>query len=159
MIVEGISRITPADFKNASVLGFGIKLLAVITRDFAKNELSVRVAPDAAARGQRRREYQRVFNAVSVKGDVVGTTFPTADAGPGRTPRRAPSSAAISRTPRRCSASARARISTAKSRPKRARIAGFAPPESIRSRYYLASRSRISRRARARGVGHGEHTT
>ena len=45
MIVEGISRITPADFKNASTLGFGIKLLAVITRDFTKNELCVRVHP------------------------------------------------------------------------------------------------------------------
>jgi homoserine dehydrogenase len=40
MIVEGISRITPADFKNAATLGYGIKLLAVITRDFATNELS-----------------------------------------------------------------------------------------------------------------------
>jgi len=27
MIVEGIDRITPADFKNAAALGFGIKLL------------------------------------------------------------------------------------------------------------------------------------
>ncbi|HEY1763649.1 MAG TPA: homoserine dehydrogenase, partial [Opitutaceae bacterium] len=33
MIVEGIERITPADFKNADALGYGVKLLGIITRD------------------------------------------------------------------------------------------------------------------------------
>ncbi len=75
MIVEGISRITPADFKNASVLGFGIKLLAIITRDFARNELSVRVHPTLLPEGNVIANVSGVFNAISVTGDVVGTTL------------------------------------------------------------------------------------
>lgn len=75
MTVEGISRITPADFKNARVLGFGIKLLAVITRDFRRNELSVRVHPTLLPEANVIANVNGVFNAISVTGDVVGTTF------------------------------------------------------------------------------------
>jgi len=75
MIVEGISRITPDDFKNAALLGFGIKLLAVITRDFARNELSVRVHPTLLSSKNVVANVNGVFNAISVTGDVVGTTF------------------------------------------------------------------------------------
>jgi len=75
MVVEGIARITPADFKNASVLGFGIKLLAVIERDFARNELSVRVHPTLLPEGNVIANVSGVFNAISVTGDVVGTTL------------------------------------------------------------------------------------
>ena len=75
MIVEGISRITPADFKNARTLGFGIKLLAVITRDFAQNELSVRVHPTLLPERNVIANVNGVFNAISVTGDVVGTTL------------------------------------------------------------------------------------
>jgi homoserine dehydrogenase len=75
MIVEGISRITPADFKNAAMLGFGIKLLAVITRDFQRNELCVRVHPTLLPEGNVIANVSGVFNAISVTGDVVGTTL------------------------------------------------------------------------------------
>ncbi len=75
MIVEGISRITPADFKNAATLGYGIKLLAVITRDFSTNELSVRVQPTLLPEGNVLANVSGVFNAVSVTGDVAGTTL------------------------------------------------------------------------------------
>jgi homoserine dehydrogenase len=75
MIVEGISRITPADFKTAAALGFGIKLLAVITRDFARNELSVRVHPTLLPKANVIANVNGVFNAISVTGDVVGTTL------------------------------------------------------------------------------------
>lgn len=75
MIVEGIARITPADFKNAAVLGFGIKLLAIITRDFARNELSVRVHPTLLPAGNVIANVSGVFNAISVTGDIVGTTL------------------------------------------------------------------------------------
>jgi homoserine dehydrogenase len=74
MVVEGIARITPADFRNAASLGFGIKLLAVITRDFATNELSVRVQPTLLPEGSVLARVSGVFNAISVTGDVVGTT-------------------------------------------------------------------------------------
>ncbi|QYM80544.1 homoserine dehydrogenase [Horticoccus luteus] len=75
MIVEGIARITPADFKNANALGFGIKLLAVIWRDFETNELSVRVHPTLLPESHVVAKVNGVFNAISVQGDVVGTTL------------------------------------------------------------------------------------
>ncbi|MFM1852051.1 MAG: hypothetical protein RIS54_1735 [Verrucomicrobiota bacterium] len=75
MIVEGIERITPADFKNAATLGYGIKLLAIITRDFATNELSVKVHPTLLPEGNVIASVNGVFNAISVTGDVVGTTL------------------------------------------------------------------------------------
>jgi homoserine dehydrogenase len=75
MIVEGINRITPADFKNAEALGFGIKLLAIITRDFDSGEISVRVHPTLLPKDGVIARVSGVFNAISVTGDVVGTTF------------------------------------------------------------------------------------
>jgi homoserine dehydrogenase len=74
MIVEGIERITPADFKNAAALGYGIKLLGIITRDFKTNEISVRVHPTLLPEETVLARVGGVFNAISVTGDVVGTT-------------------------------------------------------------------------------------
>jgi len=135
MIVEGISRITPADFKNASVLGFGIKLLAVITRDFVKNELCVRVHPTLLPEGNVIANVSGVFNAISVTGDVVDTTL-YSGRGAGQD---ATASAVISDI-----ADGAALLTYGKG----AHLIGevttpaqegcrLAPPESIRCRYYL----------------------
>lgn len=75
MIVEGIDRLTPADFRHAETFGYGIKLLAIISRDFSRNELSVRVHPTLLPQSHVVANVNGVFNAVSVKGDVVGTTL------------------------------------------------------------------------------------
>jgi homoserine dehydrogenase len=75
MIVEGIDRITPADLGNAATLGYRIKLLAVIRRDFASGELSVRVHPTLLRAESVIAGVGGVFNAISVTGDVVGTTL------------------------------------------------------------------------------------
>jgi len=75
MTVEGIARITPADLAIAAKLGFGIKLLAVISRDFAQNELSVRVHPTLLPVTSVIANVNGVLNAVAVTGDVVGTTL------------------------------------------------------------------------------------
>ena len=74
MIVEGINRLSPADLHNATTLGYTIKLLAVISRDFKKNELSVRVHPTLLPINSVVASVGGVFNAVAVTGDVVGTT-------------------------------------------------------------------------------------
>lgn len=135
MIVEGISRITPADFKNASTLGFGIKLLAVITRDFAKNELSVRVHPTLLPEGNVIANVSGVFNAISVTGDVVGTTL-YSGRGAGQD---ATASAVISDI-----ADAVALLKHGKGAhfigeclPSATKSPRLAPPENVRSRYYL----------------------
>lgn len=74
MIVDGITRLTQTDLRTASQLGYVVKLLAVISRDFAANELSVRVHPTLLPRDRILANVNGVFNAVSVAGDVVGTT-------------------------------------------------------------------------------------
>jgi homoserine dehydrogenase len=75
MIVEGIERITPADLRNAAVLGYGIKLLAVISREFNPDRLSVRVHPTLLPAASVIANVRGVFNGISVTGDVVGTTL------------------------------------------------------------------------------------
>jgi homoserine dehydrogenase len=75
MVVEGIDRLTPADFRHAATFGYGIKLLAIISRDFAHNELSVRVHPTLLPENHVVANVSGVFNAISVRGDVVGTTL------------------------------------------------------------------------------------
>ena len=75
MIVEGIERVAAADFANAAALGYGIKLLAVIERDYGRGELSVRVHPTLLPKGGVLANVGGALNAVSVTGDVVGTTL------------------------------------------------------------------------------------
>jgi homoserine dehydrogenase len=135
MIVEGIERITPADFKNAASLGFGIKLLAIITRDFATDEISVRVHPTLLPEGSVLARVSGVFNAISVSGDVVGTTV-YIGRGAGQD---ATASAVISDI-----ADAVALILHGKGAhfmgeemPPAGRGARMAPPERIRGRYYV----------------------
>ncbi|MDB6094882.1 MAG: homoserine dehydrogenase [Verrucomicrobia bacterium] len=138
MIVEGIDRITPIDFKNASALGYGIKLLAVIARDFDTDELSVRVHPTLLPESHVVAKVSGVFNAVSVRGDVAGTTL-YIGRGAGQD---ATASAVISdlvdaisllKNDRR--AFITARKASAPARPVRA--CRLAPSEHIRGRYYL----------------------
>jgi homoserine dehydrogenase len=135
MIVEGISRITPADFKIANTLGFGIKLLAVITRDFARGEVSVRVHPTLLPEGNVIANVSGVFNAISVTGDVVGTTL-YSGRGAGQD---ATASAVISDI-----ADAASLLKHGKGGHLLGEVTTIvksgvklAPPESIRSRYYL----------------------
>ncbi len=75
MLVEGITRISPADIVHAAQLGYGIKLLAVITRDFTANELFVRVHPTLLPRRLVLANVDGVDNGIAVSGDVVGTTL------------------------------------------------------------------------------------
>ena len=60
--------------KHAATLGYGIKLLAIITRDFDANEVFVRVHPTLLPKDRVLANVNQVFNGISVTGDVVGTT-------------------------------------------------------------------------------------
>jgi homoserine dehydrogenase len=75
MLVEGITRITQTDIVHAAQLGYGIKLLAVITRDFETNQLSVRVHPTLLPRRLVLANVDGIYNGIAVTGDVVGTTL------------------------------------------------------------------------------------
>ncbi len=74
IICEGIRQITGDDIAIAGELGYKIKLLAVIARDFRANKLSVRLFPAFIAKSEVIAGVDEVYNGVSVTGDVVGTT-------------------------------------------------------------------------------------
>lgn len=74
IICEGIREITGEDIEIASHLGYKIKLLAVIARDFEADKLSVRLHPALISKKEIMAGVDEVYNGVSVTGDVVGTT-------------------------------------------------------------------------------------
>jgi homoserine dehydrogenase len=132
MIVEGIDRVTPADIRTAATLGYGIKLLAVIGRDFARNELFVRVHPTLLPRDRVLANVNGVFNGIAVAGDVVGaTTYIGRGAGQDAT-----ASAVISDI-----ADAVTLLTTGKfvasGRPEQGPRVRIAPLEHVVSRYYV----------------------
>ena len=73
IICEGIRSITGDDITIAGALGYKIKLLAVIARDYEANELSVRLHPAFISKSEVIAGVDEVYNGISVSGDVVGT--------------------------------------------------------------------------------------
>lgn len=71
VLVEGIEKITAADIRLADELGYKIKLLASIKAD-TNNEIEVRVVPTLIPKTHVLASVNGVFNAVAVRGDVVG---------------------------------------------------------------------------------------
>ena len=163
MVVEGIDRLTPADFRHAATFGFGIKLLAIISRDFSRNELSVRVHPTLLPESHVVANVSGVYNAISVQGDVVGTTL-YIGRGAGQD---ATSSAVISdiadavtllKNDRRAFVTARKETSTVARAGDTCRLA---PPERIHGRYYLrlTVKDRPGVLARVASVMAGHHVS
>jgi len=74
IFVEGIEKITAADICFANDLGYRIKLLAIIKAD-EKGGIEVRVHPTLIPKAHVLASVNGVFNAVAVRGDVVGDTL------------------------------------------------------------------------------------
>ena len=74
IFVEGIEQITSADICFAKSLGYRIKLLAIIKAD-EKGEIEVRVHPTLIPESHVLASVNGVFNAVAVRGDIVGETL------------------------------------------------------------------------------------
>lgn len=74
IICEGIREVSREDIEVSAQLGYKIKLLAVIARDFEKESLSVRLHPALISKEEVIAGVDEVYNGVSVAGDVVGTT-------------------------------------------------------------------------------------
>ncbi len=72
--VEGIERITAEDIRFAGELGYCVKLLAIIKAD-EKGEIEARVHPALIPRSHVLASVNGVFNAIAVRGDVVGDTL------------------------------------------------------------------------------------
>lgn len=71
VLVEGIEKVTAADIRLADELGYKIKLLASIKAD-ANNDVEVRVVPTLIPKTHVLASVNGVFNAVAVRGNVVG---------------------------------------------------------------------------------------
>ena len=134
MIVEGIDRLSPEDFRHAAAFGYGIKLLAVIVRDYVADELSVGVYPTLLPARSVVANVDGVLNAVSVSGDIAGPML-FAGRGAGQD---ATASAVLSDI-----AAAAALLAGAKGARFMGEDAGarpdfrLAPPRHLRGRYYL----------------------
>ena len=74
MILDGIRDLAPRDFTYARELGYKIKLIARIERNLSTGELSVGVYPALVALSDVIANVDGVYNALSLTGDVVGTT-------------------------------------------------------------------------------------
>ena len=74
IFVEGIENVTANDILFARKLGYSIKLLGVIKAD-ASGAVEVRVHPTLIPQKHVLASVNGVFNALSVKGDVVGETL------------------------------------------------------------------------------------
>ncbi len=74
IFVEGVEKITSADIKFASDLGYTIKLLGVIKAGIGER-VEVRVHPTLIPKSHVLASVNGVFNAIAVRGDVVGDTL------------------------------------------------------------------------------------
>jgi homoserine dehydrogenase len=73
IFVEGIEQLTANDIQFADRLGYRIKLLACIKAD--SDGIEVRVHPTLVPKSHVLASVNGVFNAMAVKGDVVGETL------------------------------------------------------------------------------------
>jgi homoserine dehydrogenase len=73
IVVEGIRDLASEDIRYARDLGYRVKLLAILSRE--KNAVTVRVHPALVPQGHVLASVSGVFNAVMVKGDLVGETL------------------------------------------------------------------------------------
>ncbi len=78
IFVEGIDKLTATDIRFADDLGYRVKLLAIIKADANHDGgggIEVRVHPTLIPKSHVLASVSGVFNAVAVRGDVVGETL------------------------------------------------------------------------------------
>lgn len=73
--VYGIERVESVDFKLADQLGYTIKLLVVIKHHAETDALELRVQPSFVPKEYLLAKVDGVFNAIAVKGDIVGESI------------------------------------------------------------------------------------
>ncbi|MCH6256597.1 homoserine dehydrogenase [Puniceicoccaceae bacterium K14] len=74
LFVEGVTKVTQDDIAYAKENGYGIKLVAVIAKTRDAGKLYITVLPTLVPLKYVLGRVDGVFNAVSVRGDVVGET-------------------------------------------------------------------------------------
>jgi homoserine dehydrogenase len=71
--IEGITKLTPQDFRYAAELGYVIKLLAIAER--ANGGILARVAPAFLPQSEPLAKVDGVYNGVQINGDLTGTVL------------------------------------------------------------------------------------
>jgi homoserine dehydrogenase len=74
IFVSGIDQVTSSDIRFAGELGYRIKLLATIKAG-SSNAIEVRVCPTLIPQSHVLASVNGVFNAIAVRGDIVGETL------------------------------------------------------------------------------------
>jgi len=73
--VEGLDKVTRTDIDFAAQMGYSIKLLGIIQLHEKSGSIEVRVQPSLISKDHILASVKGVFNAIMVKGDVVGETL------------------------------------------------------------------------------------
>ena len=131
LLVEGIRGLAQDEIRYAAELGYRIKLLAIIKQGDAG--VSVRVHPTLVPHGHMLASVSGVFNAVLVRGDIVGDTL-YYGRGAGRLPTASAVLADVADVARRLAAGARADLPVF---PPLEKPVALAPVETVEARYYL----------------------
>jgi len=129
--VEGIRGIAKTDIEYALGLGYRLKLLAVIKNE--QGGIEVRIHPTLIPVEHMLASVSGVFNAIMVKGDIVGQTL-YYGRGAGRHPT---ASAVISDIADVSRALAFGGLNTISAFGKKGKVGKFRNPGSIEARYYL----------------------
>ena len=74
IFVSGIDKVTASDIRFADELGYRIKLLATIKAGLG-NAIQVRVCPTLIPKSHVLASVNGVYNAIAVRGDIVGETL------------------------------------------------------------------------------------
>lgn len=131
LAVEGIRGLAQEEIRYAAELGYRIKLLGVIKN--GPSGVSVRVHPALVSHQHMLASVGGVFNAVLVRGDVVGDTL-YYGRGAGRLPTASAVLADVADVARRLAAGVRSDLPVF---PEGGPAPRLAPPESVEARYYL----------------------
>jgi homoserine dehydrogenase len=131
VLVEGIRDMDPVDIEHASRLGYRIKLLAVIKLD--GGEIEVRVHPALVPLPHMLASVGGVFNAVVVRGDIVGETL-YYGRGAGRLPTASAVIGDIAEAARNLAVGAPQRVPAFVAHDQYSHLR---PSEEVRTRYYL----------------------
>lgn len=129
--IEGIRGLAQEEIRYAAELGYRIKLLGIIKH--GEDGVSVRVHPTLVPHSHMLASVGGVFNAVLVRGDIVGDTL-YYGRGAGRLPTASAVLADVADVARRLAAGARADLPVF---PPQEKPVAMASVDSLETRYYL----------------------
>ena len=134
IFTEGITGIDQDDIEYAHQMGYSIKLLAIAKR--SGDELELRVHPTLIPKSHLLANVNGVYNAIFVKGDLVGENL-FYGAGAGAAPTSSAVVSDIIAIAKNTSASCCGSIKPEKCMPIRRDVSGIKKMDDVKTRYYI----------------------